>query len=63
MKSVAALVVFLFAWQNTHSLSPVCSGVSPGQRPSEGPVRQVGHPVGAARENLDVFRAHSGPLH
>lgn len=41
----------------------VCPGVSPGQCSSEGFVRQVGHPVGAARENLDVFRAHSGPLH
>lgn len=39
------------------------AGVSPGQCASAGPVFEVGHHVGAAREDLDMFRTRSGPLY
>lgn len=40
-----------------------CTGVPPGQRASEGSVCEAGRPIGAAGEDLDVLRAHAGPLH
>lgn len=39
------------------------AGVPPGQCPPEGSVLEAGHLFRAAGEDLDVFRAHSHPLH